>query len=106
MRIIRLSRIGLILGTLYIGIVIACVIWAQFITDPKGKFIILQLPVVLQHGLLLATETTWILKDMSWPYIYLLLGTPMLVLLVFLGNITENIARKILANSRQRALDK
>jgi len=43
---------------------------------------------------------------MSWPYIYLLLGTPMLVLLVFLGNITENIARKILANSRQRALVK
>lgn len=100
MEIIRLSRTGLIFGALYIGIVMACVIWAQFITDPKGKFIILQLPVVLQHGLLLATEATWTLKEMSWPYVYLLLGTPMLVLIVLLGNITDNIVRRILANSR------
>lgn len=90
----RLSKTGLILGALYIGIIIVCVIWAQFISDPKGKFIILQLPVVLQHGLLLATDATWILKDMSWLGVYLLLGIPMLILLVVFGNIIGNIIKK------------
>ncbi len=94
MKIIQLSRTGLILGALYIGFIFACVIWSQFITDPKGKFIILQLPIVLQHGLLLALEATWLLKDMYLPGVYILLGTPMLALLVFLGNIIENIVRK------------
>lgn len=94
MRIIRPSRTGLILAALYIGIILTCVIWAQFITDPKGKYIILQLPVVLQHGLLLAIEATSLLKGMSWPSIYLLLGTPMLIVLVFLGNFFENYIKK------------
>jgi hypothetical protein len=93
MKIIQLSRTSLILGTIYIGIIFACVIWAQFITDPKGKFIILQLPVVLQHGLLLAIDATWLLKGMSWPGVYLLLGLPMLILLVFLGNIVDYIIK-------------
>lgn len=52
-------------------------IWAQFISDPKGYYIILQLPVVLQHGLLLALDATHFLKDMSWPLVYLVLGVPM-----------------------------
>jgi hypothetical protein len=94
MKIMQLSRTGLILGALYIGIILVCVIWAQFIMDPKGKFVILQLPIVLQHGVLLAIEATWLLKDMSWSGVYLLLGTPMLVFLVFLGNIIENIVKK------------
>ena len=94
MKILKLSRTGLILGALYIGIIFVCVIWAQFISDPKGKFIILQLPVVLQHGLLLVIDATWILSDLSWLGVYLVLGIPMLVLLVFLGNIIENIVKK------------
>lgn len=96
MKIIRLSKTGMILGAIYIGIIIACVIWAQFISDPKGKFIILQLPVVLQHGLLLAIDATWILKGIAWPGVYLLLGLPMLVLLVLSGNFIEIIMNKSL----------
>lgn len=95
MRILQLNRTGLILGAIYIIIVFVCVIWAQFITDPKGKFIILQIPVVLQHGLLMAIEATPFLKGISWLGIYLLLGIPMLVLLVILGNVIESIVKKV-----------
>ena len=59
---------------------------------------ILQLPVVLQHSLLLAIDATWIIKDMAWVGVYLLLGIPMLVLLVFLGNIVENKMKKVISN--------
>lgn len=98
MKILRLSKTGLILGVLYISIIIICVIWAQFISDPKGKHIILQLPVVLQHGFLLVIDATWILKGMAWLGVYLLLGLPMLVLLVLLGNIIEIIIKKCVRN--------
>ncbi|MDJ0832578.1 MAG: hypothetical protein QNJ69_03590 [Gammaproteobacteria bacterium] len=98
MKIIQLSKTGLILGALYIAIIIVCVIWAQFISDPKGKFIVLQLPVVMQHGLLLAIDGSWILRGMAWPGIYLLLGIPMLALLVFLGNIIEDLVKKYISN--------
>ena len=94
MKILHISRTSVILAVLYAGIIFSCVIWAQFITDPKGKFIILQLPVVLQHGLLLALDATWLLNGMSWPGVYLLLGIPMLIILVFPGNIFENIVKK------------
>ncbi len=98
MKIMRLSKTGLILGALYVGIIIVCVIWAQDTSDPKSKFIILQLPVVLQHGVLLAIGATWILNEMSWLGIYLLLGIPMLVLIVFVGNLVENIIKKSISN--------
>jgi hypothetical protein len=95
-KILQFSRTGLLLGALYVGMIITCVIWAQFITDPKGKYIILQLPVVLQHGLLFAIDATWILKGMTWTGVYLLLGIPVLVFLVILGNIYENIVKKVI----------
>ena len=94
MNFIRPSRTGLTFAALYIGVIITSAIWAQFIIDPKGKFIILQLPVVLQHGLLLAHEATWLLKEMSWPGVYLLHGFPMLIFLIIVGNIFESIVIK------------
>lgn len=93
-KFIRPGRTGLILCALYVGIIFACAIWAQFITDPKGKYIVLQLPVVLQHGLLLAIDATWLLEGLSWPAAYLLLGIPMLALLVLLGNVIEHVVLK------------
>ena len=94
MKIMQFSRTGLILGILYIVIILTCVIWAQFITDPKGKYIILQLPVVLQHGLLLTFNSTHLLHNMPWVVVYLVLAVPMLALLIFLGNVIENLAKQ------------
>lgn len=100
MKFLQLTRTGKILGSLYILILTFCVIYAQFITDPKGKYIILQIPVVLQHGLLLTVEATSLLKGMSWFSIYLTLATPMIVLLVATGNIIESIVKKVKAEDQ------
>lgn len=91
----RITKTGIVLGSLYLIASVSFVIWAQFISDPKGKFIILQMPVVLQHGLLLAFDATHILKNMNWAEMYLVLGVPMLVFLVLLGSVIESLALKI-----------
>lgn len=91
----RITKTGIVFCSLYLIASGGCVIWAQFISDPKGKYIILQMPVVLQHGLLLAFDATQSLKDMNWAEVYLVLGVPMLVFLVLLGFFIESIAFKI-----------
>ena len=93
MNIRPLSKTGLILGGLYLAVILTCVIGAQFITDPKGKFIVLQIPVVLPHGLLLKLGATGLLQGLSWPALYFVLGTPMWLLLVLLGNLMESLVK-------------
>jgi hypothetical protein len=98
MKILSLSKTGLILGRLYLAVILACGIGAQFITDPKGKFIVLQIPVVLPHGLLLALDATEFLNGLSWPAVYFVLGTPMWLLLVLLGNLMETIVKNMMTS--------
>jgi hypothetical protein len=88
-KIMRISKTGVFLCFLYLIASIGCVILAQFISDPKGKFIILQMPVVIQHGLLLALDATHLLRNMSWPLVYIVLGVPMLGFLILVGIIFE-----------------
>lgn len=85
----RVNKTGLILCTFYLAAAICCVVWSQFISDAKSAYVLLQLPVVLQHGLLRALDATQVLDGMSWPVIYLVLGVPMLGFLVLLGAIVE-----------------
>ena len=91
----HISKTGIVLCVFYFVASIGCVIWAQYISDPKGKFIILQIPVVFQHGLLLALDATHLLKNMSWPLLYLVLGVPMLGFLILVGAILEAGVSKI-----------
>ncbi len=91
----RITKTGIVLCSLYLIVSVGCVIWAQFISDPKGKHIILQMPVVLQHGLLLAFDVTHILNTMNWAEMYLVLGFPMLGFLVLLGSLIEPTALRI-----------
>jgi hypothetical protein len=83
----------LILGGLYLAVILTCGFGAQFITDPKGKFIVLQIPVVLPHGLLLKLGATGLLQGLSWPAVSFVLGTPMWLLLVLLGNLMESLVK-------------
>ena len=91
----RTTRTGTILCSLYLIAAAGCVIWAQFISDPKGEYVILQMPVVLQHGLLLVFDATHMLKNMNWVEIYLVLGVPMLFFLILLGSFIESFIYKI-----------
>ena len=65
------------------------------LSDPKSKFVILQMPVVLQHGLLLVFDATHLLSGASWSLIYLVLGLPMILILVLVGWFIEFCVSKI-----------
>ena len=96
----RINNIGIFLAAIYLAGLVACVIWAQFISDPKGQYVILQLPVVLQHGVLLFADATHLLNGMSWPTIYMVLGLPMIIALIFVGKIIEIIISKMRFNRK------
>lgn len=91
----RITKTGIVLAIIYILGLIVCAIWAQFISDPKGQFVILQLPVALQHAALLSVGSNSLLSDMSWPVIYFVLGVPMVVALILLGCIIELALSKL-----------
>jgi hypothetical protein len=98
MNIRELSRTGIIFTILYVLLCIVCVIWSLFITDPKGNYVILQIPVVLQHGALLGLGMTHLLSGMSWTSMYFFLGTPMILFIYYLGKFTEAIIRHAFKN--------
>lgn len=91
----RITKTGVLLCSLYLIASIGCVIWAQFINDPKGKYVVLQMPVVLQLGLLLALDATHLLRNMSWPLVYFVLGVPMFGFLILVGRSVEVSFSKI-----------
>jgi|SRR5690554_2009110 len=91
----RITKTGTVLCSLYLITSIGCVVWALVSNDPKGSYILLQMPIVLQHGLLLALDATHLLKNMNWTGLYLLLGVPMLGFLIAMGNIIEFTASRI-----------
>ena len=91
----RITKTGMVLCSLYLIASLGCVVWAQFISDAKGKHTILQMPVVLQHGLLLAFDATHILRNMSWAGMYLVLGVPMLGSLILVGSLAESSVSRI-----------
>lgn len=94
----RLTKTGIGLNLVYLVGALACVIAAQFIGDPKGQYVILQLPVVLQHGVLLSIDATHVLSDRSWAFIYVVLGLPMMVVLAGCGYLIE----RVLSNREDR----
>jgi hypothetical protein len=91
----RVSKTGVGLVITYLSVMCVCIIWAQFISDPKGKFVILQIPVVLQHGFLLVFDATHLLSGASWLLIYLVLGLPMILMLALVGWLIEYCVSKI-----------
>ncbi len=92
----KLRKTGLAFGGVYIGICLIFIVWGMFTTDPKSKFVILQLPVVLQHGVLLYLESTNLLAELSWFKIYLFLATPAVILLYFFGFAIEIYSPKLM----------
>lgn len=91
----RITKAGMVFCSLYMISTVGCVVWAQFINEPKGKYIILHSPVVLQHGLLLAFDAIHILANMNWAEVYLVLGVPMLGFMVLLGSLIETITLRV-----------
>ena len=88
------SKTGIALVVVYLLLSISLIVYAQFITEPKGKFIFLQMPIVFQHALLLELNLTSYLEDISWPTKYLSLMPPMLFSLYLFGHLLGYILTK------------
>lgn len=94
-----MSKLGLILCTLYVTISALC-IWAGVASsDPKGSFVLLQLPLALQATLLHSLGVDRFLGNLSWPTTYAVLGLPTLAILysvgAAIGSITQHLVRGV-----------
>lgn len=100
----RISWTGLALCTLYLLLSGWLVYEAQTAGDPKGRFVLMQLPIALQLSLLHALGLGAQVRGMGWAGSYLLLVPPLLAVLYTGGWLLGRIARRgiALATARRR----
>jgi hypothetical protein len=81
-----MSKIGFILCFLYSLIAGLCVLASVSSTgDPKGEFVLLQLPLALQLAALDWLGLSSALSNLSWVAAYMLISPPTLALLYSVG---------------------
>ena len=86
------SRAGAILCAVYVAICVLAVAYSVLASgDPKGRFVIFQMPIVIQSALLDAVGLGSLLVGLSWPAAYALLALPVLPLLYGLGILIERV---------------
>ena len=86
---IRLSRAGVVLVGIYVFLTAVAMIAASGTDDPKGTFVFLQLPVVLQMALiteLLPGNLIARFANLSWTAFYILIWPPTALLLYAIGS--------------------
>ena len=88
----RVSRAGAALCAVYVTGCIAAVAYSVLASgDPKGRFVIFQMPIVVQGALLDSVGLGSLLVGLSWPAAYALLALPVLPLLYGLGVLIERV---------------
>lgn len=81
-----MSRIGKVLCLIYALIIIACFAVAYSADgDFKGRYVLLQLPLVLQMAGINAIGLSPKLQNFSWVGAYALMGIPTFLFLYFVG---------------------
>ena len=97
-----MSKFGFILCILYVAASGLCV-WAGIASsqDPKGSFVLLQLPLALQAGLLHWLGADGFLDHLSWPAAYAAIGLPTAAALYGFGAILSSMAKTV-ASGQQR----
>lgn len=83
----RFSKTGAALVLVYAVITVGCFI-ASFVTqgDPKGSFVLLQLPITLQIGPFQALGQGKFVASLGWVASYVIFGIPTIFGLYFVGN--------------------
>ena len=89
-----MSKIGLTFCLIYVALTGLC-IWGSLDAagDPKGAFVLLQLPLVLQFGLLDWLGLGSLLRDASWPVAYAVIGSLTLAVLYLSGWLVSRAIR-------------
>jgi hypothetical protein len=91
----RFSRTGIFLCAVYLIAVAVCVGMATSASDPKGSYVLLQLPLALQFAFLDAIGALRYFAGLSWPTAYAVLGLPTLVFLYYAGAVMESMLRSL-----------
>lgn len=89
----RASCSGLVLVFLYVLLSVLSVAYGASIEDDKGRYILFQLPIVLQSAGIIEFGFVEYLKNFSWGEAYLCLGLPTIFFLYLLGWAIESIGK-------------
>lgn len=81
------SKIGLAFVIFYLLIVLICFVWAFSTSDPKGKFVLLQLPVSPQLALIQELGLEKFLYVSHWLIVYFLIIISTILVLYYIGNL-------------------
>jgi hypothetical protein len=82
------SRLGLALASAYVLVTAFCVLASNSANaDPKGSYVLLQLPIALQGSLLHALGLGDFLRGFSWTEAYFALGLPTVIALYAIGHL-------------------
>lgn len=98
-----MSKLGLTLSTLYVTTSVLCILAGVTSSDPKGSFVLLQLPLALQAALLHSLGIGRFLNNLSWPTVYVVLGLPTVAILYGTGAAIGSITQRLVRGMQQRA---
>ena len=85
-----MSRTGLSLCALYAAVIVGCIAFVFLGNpDPKGSYVVLQLPIALQSALVVSIGLAPLLENISWPVAYVLLAGPVFALLYGIGALID-----------------
>lgn len=85
-----MSRTGLLLCVPYAALIAGCIAFVFLgSADPKGSYVLLQLPIALQSALVAGIGLAPRLESISWPAAYALLAGPVFALLYGLGALID-----------------
>lgn len=97
-----MSKIGTALCLTYLLAILVCLGFALTAHgDPKGQFVLMQIPIALQGSLAFALGFGPTLADLSWPEAYLYLAVPTFVLLYAVGWVITNVRKSFSSWCRQ-----
>ena len=101
MKFERLRTTGLSFAFLYILISVGFIFWSFRTGDPKGSFVLLQIPIAMQLSLFDEIGLARFLTGISWFGAYIICVPPMLIILYIAGHfleVTLSIVLRIIAN--------
>lgn len=104
-----MSRTGIAFCAAYVLLTICSVAWGLSTGDSKGRFVLLQLPIVLPISALVAMGAGPYLEGLSWTAAYLLFMPPTLLVLYFggalVGRLTNHSFRAMVSSNRTAETD-
>ena len=84
-------KTGIVLCTIYLALTTVFVAFALATSDPKGRFVLLQIPIAQQDKLVRSWGLGWLLEDMSWVTAYALLVPATLIVLYIAGLVLNHM---------------